>query len=150
MSPNDVPAIRQAGPADYRPVVELLSQAKLPTAGVPENLDGFVVAVQGDGSLAGLAGLERYGREGLLRSVVVAPALRGTGVGRALSEHMVGEARRRGLTDLYLLTTTAEAYFPRLGFTVIPRLEIPAGVQASVEFRGACPETAVAMHLALA
>ena len=149
MGQKNVPVIRPAEPRDHGSVLELLSQAMLPTAGVPETLDGYIVAVRPDGTLAGLAGLERYGIEGLLRSVVVVPALRGTGLGRALAQHVVSEARSKGLTDLYLLTTTAEGYFPKLGFSAIPRSDVPAGVQASVEFRGACPDTAVAMHLAL-
>lgn len=141
--------IRAGRPTDFAAALELLKHSGLPTAGVPATLEGYVVVVTPAGNLAGLAGLERYGTEGLLRSVVVVPELRGTGVGRALSERVVSEAGKRGVTDLYLLTTTAEGYFPKLGFAAIARNAIPSGVQQSLEFRGACPDTAIAMHLGL-
>ena len=41
---------------------------------------------------------------------------------------------------LDLLTTTAERFFPGFGFERVERVDVPASVQASVEFRSACPE----------
>lgn len=46
---------------------------------------------------------------------------------------------------LYLLTTMAERYSPRYGFRRIAREDVSAEVQRSVEFRVACPASAVAM-----
>jgi amino-acid N-acetyltransferase len=46
----------------------------------------------------------------------------------------------------HLLTTTAERYFPRFGFEVIPRAEADPKLEASEELRGACPSTAVLMR----
>ena len=54
-------------------------------------------------------------------------------------------AATHGLTPLYLLTTTAEDFFPRFGFSRITRQEVPESVRASVEFRSACPASAVVM-----
>jgi amino-acid N-acetyltransferase len=50
---------------------------------------------------------------------------------------------------LYLLTTTAERYFPSFGFATISRNEVPEPVRASAEFRNVCPVSAVAMTLCL-
>ena len=47
---------------------------------------------------------------------------------------------------LYLLTTTAEGYFPKFGFERITRAEVPPSVQASVEFATACPASAIVMR----
>ena len=58
----------------------------------------------------------------------------------------LSHARERGLGAVYLLTTTAEGYFPRFGFARITREEVPDPVQASVEFREACPASAVVMR----
>jgi amino-acid N-acetyltransferase len=58
-------------------------------------------------------------------------------------------ARSGGARELYLLTTTAEGYFPRLGFERIARDELPAALAASEELRGACPASAVTMRLRL-
>jgi N-acetylglutamate synthase-like GNAT family acetyltransferase len=48
---------------------------------------------------------------------------------------------------VYLLTTTAESYFPRFGFVTVPRAAVPEGVRTSIEFRSACPSTATAMRM---
>jgi amino-acid N-acetyltransferase len=47
---------------------------------------------------------------------------------------------------LDLLTTTAERFFPRFGFERVERVDVPASVQASIEFRSACRESAVVMR----
>ena len=53
-------------------------------------------------------------------NVAVDPAVRGTGVGRALLEHAEGEARRGGFTSVYLLThetmTENLALYTRIGY----------------------------------
>ena len=138
-------ALRDARPSDFEEVIALLSSAALPTAGVPLTLEGFVIAEAG-GKLIGVAGLERYGRAGLLRFVAVRPEIRKTGVGGALVDRVLADATARGIADVFLLTTTAQPYFMRLGFRCIGREAVPEPVQASVEFQGACPSTAVIMH----
>ena len=50
---------------------------------------------------------------------------------------------------MYLLTTTAERYFARFGFVQIARDDVPGAVQQSVEFREACPASAVVMRTEL-
>ena len=140
---------RPARPAD-RPAVEALLEAcDLPVGGVDSALDGFVVLEDDGGVLMGCAGLEEYGGYGLLRSVAVAPAARGGGLGARLTTAVVDEARRRRLHALYALTTTAAGYFPRLGFEVIERGEIAAPVRQSEEFSTICPATATALRLVL-
>lgn len=53
------------------------------------------------------------------------------------------------MTDRDFLITTAEGYFPKSGFVAIARSAVPSGAQESQEFRGGCPETAIAMLLGL-
>ena len=97
----------------------------------------------------GVAGLEVHGGDGVLRSVAVEPASRGSGVGARLTGAILAAARRASLRRLYLLTISAEDYFPRYGFRRVPRDEASAAVRRSVEFREACPASAVAMVLDL-
>ena len=49
----------------------------------------------------------------------------------------------------FLLTTTAERFFPKFGFERIERTDVPASLQASIEFRSACPSSAIVMRKAL-
>jgi quercetin dioxygenase-like cupin family protein len=42
---------------------------------------------------------------------------------------------------LYCLTTTADAYFTRLGFGLVPRTEAPKAIQATAEFITLCPSS---------
>ena len=139
------PDVRSATDADYPAVIALLEAAGLPTAGVPRTLVDFLVVDTGDG-LAGAIGLERYGSGALLRSAVVRPGDQGTGIGAALVRAVLDRARDGGLREIYLLTTTAERWFPRFGFTPIEREQVPDAVRASVEFREACPASAAVMR----
>lgn len=143
------PVIRGATSADEGAVLGLLSASALPAEGVREHLGDFLVAEVGD-RLVGVAGLERYGDAALLRSVVVAEPARGTGVGGRLTQRALESAALSGARAVYLLTTTAEAYFPRYGFRRTDRSSVPAAVRDSVEFTTACPSTATVMVLELA
>lgn len=133
---------RRATAADFGAVRALLEEHRLPLAGIPDNLEGFFVAEEGS-VVVGVAGLERYGPYALLRSVAVAEQGRGTGA--ALVRKILGEAQAHGTEAVFLLTTTAEGYFPRFGFTLAERDDVPEALQASAEFRGACPSSATLM-----
>jgi amino-acid N-acetyltransferase len=140
--------LRAATPSDLPAVRALLADSALPDAG----LDALFAAHAGDfalaeagGALVGAAGLEVCGDDALLRSVAVRPAWRAHGVGRALVERLVYDAEARGIRALYLLTMTAEQYFPRFGFERVERGVVPAAVAETLEFRSACPASAVAM-----
>jgi amino-acid N-acetyltransferase len=139
------PEIRRAAPDDLAAVERLLTESHLPLDGVREALDDFVVARIGD-DLVGVAGLEVCCDNALLRSVAVAPAWRSHGVGRALVTRVISDAEARGIQALYLLTTSAERYFPSFGFETTTRDEVPDDVRATAEFQGACPASATVMR----
>jgi amino-acid N-acetyltransferase len=141
---ENVMRIRNATTADLSAVEKLLSASDLPLDGVRDNFSDFVVA-EDQGEIAGAIGLENFGSVALLRSAVVSLGHRGSGVGRQLVEQLLENAEENGIKELYLLTTTAEEYFPRFGFARTPRSAVPDSVKASVEFQGACPDTAVVM-----
>ena len=136
--------IRKATSRDLGAVESLLSANKLPVDGVKENFSSFVVA-DDRGEIAGAIGLEKFGSVALLRSAVVSPEHRGSGVGRRLVEQVLEGAAEDGIEELFLLTTTAEEYFPRFGFARTTRSAVPAALKASAEFQGACPDTAIVM-----
>src|SRR5688572_22531660 len=137
-------SLRPASLQDLPRVEKLLTESKLPLEGVKESLKDFVVAEAG-GDIVGVAGLEVCCDDALLRSVAVQPEWRSKGVGRALVNRAIAEAESRGIRALYLLTTTAEHYFPSFGFAKVDRAAIPGPVRATKEFTSACPASAVAM-----
>ena len=136
--------IRKARKSDLPAVEQLLTASKLPLEGVRDHFADFIVAEDNNG-IEGAVGLEKYDSVALVRSAVVAPEHRGSGVGRRLVEQVLERAEEDGIDELYLLTTTAEKYFPRFGFTPTTRAAVPQELKSSAEFRGACPETAVVM-----
>jgi len=138
-------SVRQARPGDLPALRELLSLCGLPFDGVPDHLNAFLVALD-QGRLTGSVGVERYGADGLLRSLAVHPDHRGRSLGTHLTRRALREARRLGLRRVFLLTETASEYFLRLQFRRVPRQQAPPAVQASVEFASVCPETAVCME----
>lgn len=141
------PTVRPAAAADLAAVERLLTASKLPLDGVREALPTFVVA-EADGDIVGVAGLEVCCDNALLRSVAVADAWRSRGLGRTLVTRVLADAESRGLRALYLLTTTAERYFPSFGFQQIARDEVPEDIRATAEFQDACPASATVMRRA--
>ena len=143
-TPAGGPLVRRADARDIDAVERLLAASGLPLDGVRESLGDFVVA-EADGELVGVAGLEVRSENALLRSVAVAPGLRSHGLGRTLVNHVIADAEARGLNALYLLTTTAERYFPSFGFHTIARDAVPDDIRITGEFREACPASATVM-----
>ena len=142
------PSIRKARSADLPAIEALLTSSALPTAGVKESLGGFLVA-ESDKQIVGVVGMERCGGYGLLRSTAVAPEWRGKQVARRLVEQIIARAEAQGVQSLYLLTTTAERYFPSFGFTVTTREKVPEPVRKTGEFQESCPASATVMCLPL-
>ena len=142
--------LRPAGPGDLEAVRALVRDAKLPLDGLEAQFgDAYVVAVRREGRIVGTAGMEVHGDCGLLRSAVVAPPLRGLGLGEALTNDRLAWARVRGLRSVWLLTTTAADFFDRFGFVQADRSAAPPALAASTEFSVACPASAACLRLEL-
>jgi len=125
----------------------LISACGLPEEGLDET---ELWCVKGEGRrLLGVAGLETWGRQGLLRSVAVENEHRKARVGTALVRHVISEARKKRMREVYLITETAPLFFERLGFSAIDRSQVRGDVLNSVEFEGACPKTAPVMRIDL-
>jgi amino-acid N-acetyltransferase len=137
--------IEPARPEDLDGVLGLLTENRLPLDGLREHLATTLVARQ-DGRIVGSAALEMYPGGALLRSVAVAPTLQRQRLGRDLTDAAIRLAEARRVPAIYLLTTTADQYFPKFGFERIARSDVPADVQTSVEFTSACPSSATVMR----
>jgi len=137
--------IESATPRDLPDVRALLGRLHLPLAGVDEHLSTMLVAREGE-QVVGTAALELYADGALLRSVAVDPRCQGRQLGHQLTEAALQLATSCGASSVFLLTTTAERFFPRFGFEPIAREQVPPSVQASVEFQSACPASAAVMR----
>ena len=137
--------IESATDRDLPEIRALLERVHLPLAGVSEHLATMLVAREG-GHIVGTAALELYADGALLRSVAVDPDRQGQQLGHELTGAALQLATTRAVTTVFLLTTTAQRFFPKFGFEQIAREHVPQSVQASVEFQSACPESAIVMR----
>ena len=137
--------IQPASHDDLAAVQALLGANRLPFEDIAPHLAHFVVARDGD-ELLGVAGLEVHADSGLLRSVCVTASARNRGLGDRLCNDVEARAAAAGVAALYLLTTTAQVYFERQGYTVVDRAAAPERIRQTVEFRSLCPSSAVCLH----
>ena len=146
-------------------VISLLDSSGLPTQDIPNTISNFWVATKPiafqqqteiDGSnnidvnpsqVVGAVALERHGTSlGLLRSLVVSGSCRGQGLGRLLCEHIMNEAKRLGIKNVFLLTNSATEYFERHhGFHIVDRDNVPEEIQRTSQYSKLCPCTAIVM-----
>jgi len=123
----------------------LLAACQLPYADLTlSHLAHFMAAWDGS-QMAGVVGLELLGDVALLRSLAVPAEYRGRGIGSQLTRKAEAYARSHGVEVLYLLTTTAEGFFARRGYSVVGRDTAPPALQETTEFRSLCPDSAVCM-----
>lgn len=135
--------------ADHLSSVErLLAENDLPTDDVRANLDAFYVARQ-NGERIGVGGIEQYGTDGLLRSVVVEASVQGQGLGAALTDRLERKARTDGIGRLYLLTTTAAEFFAARGYEETERESAPASIRRTTQFDSLCPAAATCLKKSL-
>ncbi|WP_368565068.1 arsenic resistance N-acetyltransferase ArsN2 [Pseudoxanthomonas sp. UTMC 1351] len=99
-----------------------------------------------EGHVAGAVGLQIFGPYALLRSLVVADDQRGHGLGGELVERIESRARERKVERMFLLTTTAEAFFARLGYASADRQSAPEAIRSTQEFSSLCPASSAFMH----
>jgi amino-acid N-acetyltransferase len=120
-------------------VKKLLASAQLPTIDItPEHLEHFF-GVWVDSSLEGVVGLELFGSVALLRSLAVVASKRSSGLGTALLARAEQYAVEKGVRSIFLLTTTAEPYFRKRGYSPLLREAAPEAVQKTAEFTSICP-----------
>lgn len=142
-------AIRRGHPADLAAISMLLNAAGLPTADLACAHEFQSWVLEEERSIVGVVGLERFGRDALLRSLAVAPEHRKRGLGHELVARLEHDAQIDGIQQLVLLTETAQPFFGRLGYTVTDRSQVSPDVRQSAEFRSVCPVSAICMSKAL-
>ena len=132
------------GEAAFLRMVEWLHAAGLATSDINEGLPRFVAGASEAVPVA-FAGVSGAGPDRLLRSVVVDPAQRGEGIGRAFISVVESFAATTGAERLWLLTDSSPRFFEAVGYARRDRADAPSEVQASGQFTGLCPASAVLM-----
>lgn len=124
---------------------ELLAECDLPTSDLEScYFDNFLGCGTAEDT-KGIVGLEIFGPVALLRSLAVAEEARGLGCGEALVTEAENYAKDKGARELYLLTTTAESFFARLGYSHTERNTAPESIRRTNEFSALCPDNAAFM-----
>ncbi|WP_137285970.1 arsenic resistance N-acetyltransferase ArsN2 [Halorussus salinisoli] len=142
---NSSLTIRRVDDDSVDRVESLLEANGLPYQDVRSKSECFFLAYS-DTECIGTGGVETHGSDGLLRSVVVTEPNRGQGYGVALCDALEEYARTIEVETLYLLTTTAEAFFRRCGYEETVRENVPARIQRTTEFAELCPSSATCMR----
>ncbi len=129
--------IRRASVADVPQIAEIINDAAdyglmlhRSHGYLYERLRDYQVAVEDENPsrVMGVCGLQiLWGNLAELCSLAVAPACRGRGLGRALVEAVIAEARALQIRRVMTLTYE-QAFFERLGFEVVDRQTLPLKV----------------------
>lgn len=131
---SDDPGLRAALAAEDLPTDDLAAPGR--TFFAYETLDGAGV---------GYGGLEPYGQDVLIRSVVVPAADRQSGIGRNLVPLLMFRAFETGARRAFLLTQTAVPFFAGIGFKMIDRGAAPPAILSTHQAASLCPASATLM-----
>ena len=92
---------------------------------------GFWVALDGDALVGTIALLDINNHQAALRKMFVAENYRGSviGVAKMLLNHLIGEARHKGVLEIYLGTTAdfvaAHRFYEKHGFKQFSKTDLP-------------------------
>jgi len=115
-------------------------------AEVYEKLQVFLVAEE-DGAVAGCCALEIIWSDlAEIKSLAVAPGQKGKGLGRALVDAAMEQARQLGVPRVFALTLEP-GFFDRVGFAIVEKADLPMKVWsdcARCPKQQECDEIAVA------
>ena len=137
-------ALRRVGGDDLGYIETLLSRNGLPSRDIGSGSARFFLGLVDDRPV-GVIGLEQYGSDGLLRSLVIVRSARGKGYGAGLCMELEERASRDGIDRLFLLTMTAAPFFSDFGYVELDRKMAPKAIQETSQFTELCPDTATCL-----
>ncbi|MDF3822918.1 arsenic resistance N-acetyltransferase ArsN2 [Leptospira sp. 96542] len=137
---------KNANTKEQEGIFRILEKHNLPTNDIrPNKLIKFIVA-KFNNEIVGSVALELYDNLAMLRSLCVDEKYRSDNVGSSLVNKILDTARNANVTDVYLLTTTADKYFIKFGFKETNRTLAPEPIQNSSQLAEVCPSSAIFMH----
>ena len=141
---SDFISYRTATVEELPAIIQLLDECKLPHSDILPGKQQFVVA-EIDRKIIGCAGYEAYNQNGLFRSLAVKPLYRGMMIAHTMIDKIFALAQEQGIKELFLLTTTADKLFGKLGWEMINRNDVPENIGSTTEFSSICPSVAICM-----
>ncbi|AZB40916.1 hypothetical protein CEF21_00335 [Bacillus sp. FJAT-42376] len=136
--------LKLAEPADSRSLIEFVEAAGSNAAGIEETIDQFVMMTDADQRVAACIGLEVFGENGLLRTLVVSDKLDQAYILSLFqSIHEVG--RKKKLKNYYLVAGGQGSidFLRVIGFKRASKTDLPkemaesSHIQASLQAAGA-------------
>ncbi|MGM7703083.1 GNAT family N-acetyltransferase [Pseudalkalibacillus sp. Hm43] len=110
---NDTPSIKQ-----------FVAQAGLSSEGIENCIQTFIILETDKKKMAGTVGLERFGTDGLIRSLVLDKEYSSEELLLQLLKAVIRLADYKGIETVYLLTRVTSIFYA-LGFTEIPYDKVP-------------------------
>jgi N-acetylglutamate synthase-like GNAT family acetyltransferase len=101
------------------------------------------------GQVVGFGGYEPHGDCALVRSIVVAPAVRDQGFGMQILTRLLERAKSNGVRRAYLITDSASEFFERAGFRAIDREMAPKAILSTKQATLLCSDTTPLMAKSL-
>ena len=155
--PTRVPVVRPAALADVAQLETLIAPYVATGDLLPRSnydlcrhIKEYVVAQAPDGAIVGCGSLKVYSQAlGEIAGLAVHPDAQGGGVGRAIMETLVAEARASGLSEVLALTRKP-AFFLKLGFLPSEKEHFPLKVWADCARcprQNCCDEVAVVLKV---
>ena len=130
-------------------LVQALRDAELPTVDLTDPGRSFFAFYTLTGSHLGYGGFEQFGKDRLIRSLVVAPEHRGKGIGRNVLAVLLRAAFDAGARTAWLLTTNESAFFEKSGFKPVSRDTAPAAILGTRQVADLCPASAILLSRAI-
>jgi len=128
-------AFRRGRQDDVPELTRLIVEADLPALFIEEFVEGFAIADKG-GQILAAGGLEVYeGGAGVIRSIAVARAARGLGLGREIAELLMADAGASGMSDVFLFTQDAYLFWNHMGYVDVPMDAWPLPARACWQYR---------------
>jgi amino-acid N-acetyltransferase len=123
-------SFRVAEQNDAQSIKQFVAQAGLSSEGIDHCIQSFIILETDKKKMAGTVGLERYGKNGMIRSLVLDKDYSSEDLLLRLLTSVLRHAEQQGIETVYLLTRVT-AIFHTLGFAQIPYEQVPKIILAS-------------------
>jgi len=140
--------LRPSTKSDLPQIENLLKRYDLPYEDCNDHIANFLLVEAPDSKrIIATGAFEHYGDVCLLRSIAGEEDSRGKNIGDEIYSALKARAAALGVSEIYLLTQSAEKYFKARGFLKIGREFVPDEIKKTKQYSGLCPSTATVMKV---